>query len=161
MPDTTKFYEGADALGIHIDLEPTKGEKPTYLQTEGDPTYRRSVGQSIRRRYILWFCPKGGGFHGDQPYVGQWAPERIYNYQATNLKVAVRRKSNYYIIEARIPFFHVLRGFDPIKIKRHNRIGFNFVVYRSNDKAVHWGEGLPNAKSVTPSDLGMLILEAP
>ena len=161
VPDTTKFYEGADALGIHIDLEPTKGEKPTYLQTEGDPTYRRSVGQSIRRRYILWFCPKGGGFHGDQPYVGQWAPERIYNYQATNLKVAVRRKSNYYIIEARIPFFHVLRGFDPIKIKRHNRIGFNFVVYRSNDKAVHWGEGLPNAKSVTPSDLGMLILEAP
>jgi hypothetical protein len=44
VPDTTKFYEGADALGIHIDLEPTKGEKPTYLQTEGDPTYRRSVG---------------------------------------------------------------------------------------------------------------------
>ena len=161
VPDTTKFYEGADALGIHIDLEPTAGEKPTYLQTEGDPAYRRSVGQSNRRRYILWFCPKGGGFHGDQPYVGQWVPERIYNYQATNLKVAVRQKSNYYIIEARIPFFHVLRGFDPIKTKRHNRIGFNFVVYRSNDKAVHWAEGLPDVESVTPSDLGMLILEAP
>ena len=168
VPDTTKFYEGADALGIHIDLEPTEGEKPTYLQTDSDPAYRRSVGQPVRRRYILWFCPKGGGFHGEQPYVGQWTPERIYNYQATNLEVAVRHVrpikrglKNYYIIEARIPFFHVLRGFDPLKTKRHNRIGFNFVVYRSNDKAVHWAEGLPDAESVMPSDLGMLILEPP
>ena len=150
VPDVTQFYEGADALSIHIDLEPTAGEKPAYLQTESDPS-----------RYIFWICPKGAGFNGDQPYFGQWAPERIYNHQAKNLEVAVRQQADYYIIEARIPFFTVLRGFDPLKTKRHKRIGFNFVVHRSNDKAIHWAEPLSSAESVAPSDLGVLILEAP
>ncbi len=61
------------------------------------------------------------------------APERIYNYEAANLKVAVRKQSDYYVIEACIPFHPVLRGFDLLKTKRHNRIGFNIVIYRSND----------------------------
>ncbi|MCZ6681163.1 MAG: discoidin domain-containing protein [Candidatus Poribacteria bacterium] len=150
VPDVMEYYRGADALELHIDLQPDAVKKPSYLQTESNPN-----------RYIIWICPKGGGFHGDQPYVGQGAPEFIPNYQATNLSVAVRQRSDYYVIEARIPFFPVLRGFDPLKTRRHNRIGFNFVIHRSDDQAVYWAEPMPEAGPVFPSDLGLLILELP
>jgi len=150
VPDATQYYQGADALELHFNLQPSEGGKPTYLQTESEPN-----------RYIIWICPKGGGFGGDQPYVGQWVPERIYNYEATNLEVAVRLESNFYVIEARIPFFPVLRGFDPLKTKRNNRIGFNFVIHRSNDQPVYWAEPMPGTEPVPPSDLGTLFLESP
>ena len=102
VPDVIEYYRDADALELHIDLHPDAVKKPSYLQMEGDPN-----------RYVIWICPKGGGFHGDRPYIGQGAPEFIPNYQAANLDVAVRQQANYYIIEARIPFFPVLRGFHP------------------------------------------------
>ena len=150
VPDVIEYYRGADALELHIDLQPDAVEKPNYLQMEKDPN-----------RYVLWICPQGGGFHGDRPYIGQGAPEFIPNYQAANLDVAVRQRTNYYVIEARIPFFPVLHGFHPMKTRQHNRIGFNFVIYRSNNQAIYWAAQIPEAGSVFPSDLGMLILEAP
>ncbi len=150
VPDVIEYYRGADALELHIDLEPDAVKKPNYLQTEKDPN-----------RYVIWICPRGGGFHGDRPYIGQGAPEFIPNYQAANLDVAVRQRTNYYVIEARIPFFPVLRGFHPLKMSQQNRIGFNFVIHRSNNQAIYWAAQIPEAGSVFPSDLGMLILESP
>ena len=150
VPDVIEYYRDADALELHIDLQPDAVKKPNYLQMESDPN-----------RYVIWICPKGGGFHGDRPYIGQGAPEFIPNYQAANLDVAVRQQANYYIIEARIPFFPVLRGFHPLKTRQHNRIGFNFVIHRSNNQAIYWAAQMPEAGPVFPSDLGLLILEAP
>jgi hypothetical protein len=150
VPNALRYYEGADALEIHINIQPTGDSKPSYLQTGQDPN-----------RYILWICPKGAGFGGDQPYIGQWLPDRIYNYEARNLKAAVRQEANYYIIEARIPFYPVLGSFDPIKTKRHKRIGFNLVIHRSDDQRVYWARQTPGAETAAPSDLGVLILESP
>ena len=150
VPNALRYYEGADALEIHINIQPTGDSKPIYLQTGQDPN-----------RFILWICPIGAGFGGDQPYIGQWMPDRIYNYEARNLKAAVRQEANYYIIEARIPFYPVLGGFDPIKTKRHKRIGFNVVIHRSDDQRVYWAEQTPGSETTPPSDLGMLILEEP
>ena len=149
-PDPTKYYEDADALELHFDLHPGGGNKPAYLQTGNDPN-----------RFILWICPIGAGFDGDRPYIGQWTPEQIYNYEAKNFDVAVRQESNYYIIEARIPFFPVLRGFDPLKTRRYSRIGFNFVIHRSDDQAVYWASQIPGTDPTYPSNLGALILESP
>ena len=150
VPNALKYYEGADALEIHINIQPAGDSKPEYLETGKDPN-----------RYILWICPKGAGFGGDEPYIGQWLPDRIYNYEANNLKAAVRQESNYYIIEARIPFYPVLGSFDPIKTKRHKRIGFNLVIHRSDDQRVYWARQTTGTETATPSDLGMLILETP
>ena len=150
VPDVIEYYRDADALELHIDLQPDAIKKPNYLQMENDPN-----------RYVIWICPKGGGFHGDRPFIGQGAPEFIPNYQAANLDVAVRQQPNYYVIEARIPFFPVLRGFHPLKTRQHNRIGFNFVIHRSNSQAIYWASQIPEAGPVFPSDLGLLILESP
>ncbi len=148
VPNALTYYEGADALELHINLQPSGGSKPIYLQTVTDPN-----------QHIFWICPKGAGFDGNEPYIGQWVPERIYNYEARNLDAAVRWESGYYVIEARIPFYPVLGSFDPIKTKRHNRLGFNFVIHRSNDRRVYWTEQTQGIESVAPSNLGMLILE--
>ena len=150
VPDVIEYYRDADALELHIDLQPDAVKKPNYLEMENDPN-----------RYVIWICPKGGGFHGDRPYIGQGAPEFIPNYQAADLDVAVRQQPNYYVIEARIPFFPVLRGFHPLKTRQHNRIGFNFVIHRSNNQAIYWAAQMPEAGPVFPSDLGLLILESP
>ena len=150
VPNALRYYEGADALEIHINIQPAGDSKPTYLQTGGDPN-----------RYILWICPKGAGFGGDEPYIGQWLPDRIYNYEAKNLKAAVRQGANYYVIEARIPFYPVLGSFDPVKTKRHKRIGFNLVIHRSDDRRIYWAKQTSGAETAAPSDLGMLILEGP
>ena len=150
VPDVIEYYRGGDALELHLDLQPDSAKKPSYLQAERHPD-----------RYVIWICPKGGGFHGDRPYIGQGAPEFIPNYQAANLDVSVRQHANYYVIEARIPFFPVLRGFHPLKTKQHNRIGFNFVIHRSNNQAIYWVSQMPEAGPVFPSDLGLLILEPP
>ena len=150
VPDVIEYYRGADALELHIDLQPDSVKKPSYLETQNNPD-----------RHVIWICPKGGGFHGDRPYIGQGAPEFIPNYQAANLDVAVRQQANYYVIEARIPFFPVLRGFHPLKTKQQNRIGFNFVIHRSSNQAIYWASQIPEAVPVFPSDLGLLILESP
>ena len=50
VPNALKYYEGADALEIHINIQPAGDSKPSYLQTGQDPN-----------RYILWICPERGG----------------------------------------------------------------------------------------------------
>ena len=84
-----------------------------------------------------------------------------YYREADALELHINlQQTNYYVIEARIPFFPVLRGFHPLKTRQHNRIGFNFVIHRSNNQAIYWAAQIPEAGPVFPSDLGLLILES-
>ena len=68
-------------------------------------------------------------------------------------------RESYYTIEGRIPFFPLLPQFDPLKTKRNLRLGFNFVVYRSDDQAIQWANPIAGTESFFPSDLGLLVLD--
>ena len=146
--DPIRYYQGSDALELHIDLHPIHEHRPDYLDSQGDSD-----------RFIFWVCPKGGGFNGSRPYFGQSAPRLVPNYEAKGLQIAVTEQENYYMIEARLPFYPILKGFDPIKMKRNNKLGFNFIIHRSDERSVYWAEQMPNTESVPPSSLGLLILE--
>jgi hypothetical protein len=142
--DVSRWYEGSDAVEVHIDLSPSDETKPYYLRPRKSPS-----------RYILWFCPKGAGFEGNRSYAGQAAPNVIYKYNPP-ITVAVRFREKYYIMEISIPFKIVFPGFDPIKTRRIRKIGFNFKVYRSDLPPVWWVEP---EEGEAPSDLGTLYLE--
>ena len=175
VPDPIEYFQGADALELHLDLAPDAMEKPAYLQNRTwsslHSQVQAPVDQSAKTevsadsRYIFWFCPKGGGFKGQKPYMGQAQPKLIPNYQAKGLRFAVRQRESsgqdresYYTIEGRIPFFPLLPQFDPLKTKRNLRLGFNFVVYRSDDQAIQWANPIAGTESFFPSDLGLLVL---
>lgn len=142
--DVSRWYEGADAVEIHVDLNPSDEVKPYYLSS-----------QRRRSRYILWFCPKGGGFKGNEPYAGQAYPNVIYKYNPP-IRISVRFRERYYIMEVGIPFKIVFPGFDPIKTRRIRKIGFNFKIYRSDLPPVWWAKP---EEGVSPSDLGTLYLK--
>ncbi len=148
VDDPIRYYQGSDALELHIDLHPTHKNRPAYLNNQGDSD-----------QFIFWACPKGGGFDGNRPYFGQSAPNLIPNYEAKGLQIAATEQENYYTIEARLPFYPILKGFDPIKMKQNNKLGFNFIIHRSDERSVHWAEQMPNTELVPPSSLGLLILE--
>ena len=148
VDDPIRYYQGSDALELHIDLHPTHKNRPAYLNNQDDSD-----------QFIFWACPKGGGFDGNRPYFGQSAPNLIPNYEAKGLQIAATEQENYYTIEARLPFYPILKGFDPIKMKRNNKLGFNFIIHRSDERSVHWAEQMPNTELVPPSSLGLLILE--
>jgi hypothetical protein len=147
VPDPTQFWDGADALEIHIDIDPI-GEVSPYLQGLKKPSY-----------YFLWFCPKGAGTDGNLPYVGQNMPQTIYNYQA--IETAVRIFPNRYVLEARIPFDPVLGGFDPYKTSRADRVGFNYIIRRSNAPQLRWATSAESESNLPPSFFGTLILKQP
>ena len=176
VPDPIEYFQGADVLELHLDLAPDAVGKPAYLQNRIWPTLHSQVQSpvdqsaktavSVDNRYIFWFCPKGGGFEGQKPYMGQAQPKLIPNYQAKGLRMAVRQRESssqgresYYTIEGRIPFFPLLPQFDPLKTKRNLRLGFNFVVYRSDDQAIQWANPIAGTESFFPSDLGLLVLD--
>ena len=46
-----------------------------------------------------------------------------------------------------------------MKMKRNNKLGFNFIIHRSDERSVYWAEQIPNTELVPPSGLGLLILE--
>ena len=46
-----------------------------------------------------------------------------------------------------------------MKMKRNNKLGFNFIIHRSDEQSVYWAEQMPNTELVPPSSLGLLILE--
>ena len=148
VDDPIRYYQSSDALEIHINLHPTHENRPAYLGNQGDSD-----------QLIFWVCPKGGGFDGSRPYFGQSAPELVPNYEAKGLQIAATEQENYYTIEARLPFYPILKGFDPMKMKRNNKLGFNFIIHRSDEQSVYWAEQMPNTELVPPSSLGLLILE--
>jgi hypothetical protein len=147
VPDATQFWSGADALEIHIDTDPT-GEISSYLVGLKKPSY-----------YFFWLCPKGAGPDGSKPYVGQNMPETVYNYTAIQVAVKIFPGSRY-VLEAQIPFT-ALGGFDPYKTSESDRIGFNYIIRRSNAPQLRWALGANGETSLPPSYFGMLILEQP
>jgi len=171
VQDPLTYFRGSDALEIHLDLDPEKAKKPIYLQKQIAPinsfkNHNQTDNSNLSNRYIFWFCPKGGGFDGQKPYMGQAQPRQIPNYQANGLRFAVRYSQSldedntqpYYTIEGRIPFFPLLPQFDPLKTERNHRLGFNFVIYRSDDQSVQWAQPMTGVKTIFPSDLGLLVL---
>ena len=148
VPDATQFWDGADALEIHIDTDPTS-EISSYLRDLKKPSY-----------HFFWFCPKGAGPDGNRPYVGQNRPETVYNYTAIETAVKIFPGSRY-VLEARIPFNSALGGFDPYKTSKANRVGYNYIVRRSNAPQLRWAAGAEGEPSLPPSFFGTLILKQP
>ncbi|HIE29691.1 TPA: hypothetical protein EYP66_20675 [Candidatus Poribacteria bacterium] len=147
VPDPTKWYRGADALELHVDLQPTEYTRPTYLSTA-----------LKSQTYILWFCPEGGGLNGRDKYAGQARPKLIYNYSPP-IGMAFRPYDDYYTMEIAIPFGVVLGGFDPLKTRRKQLIGFNYIIHRSDAPPVQWAQPAKPGVSIPPSELGILILQ--
>ena len=147
VPDPTRWYTEADSLEVHIDLQLPEDTVPKYLTDEKRPN-----------TYILWFCPKGGGIQGQNKYAGQARPTLIHNY-APPIELVFRPYSDYYIMEIAIPFGIVLGGFDPLKTRRNDRIGFNYIIHRSDAPPVQWAQPAKEEAQTPPSALGILILE--
>ncbi|MFQ6039378.1 MAG: discoidin domain-containing protein [Candidatus Poribacteria bacterium] len=147
VPDPTKWYRGADALELHLDLQPTEYTRPAYLSTALKP-----------QTYILWFCPEGGGLDGREKYAGQAHPKLIYNYSPP-IAMAFRPYDDYYTMEIAIPFGVVLGGFDPLKTRRKQLIGFNYIIHRSDAPPVQWARPAKPGAPIPPSELGILILQ--
>ena len=146
-----KWWMDSDALELHISLSPIEDAAPAYIANgEG-------VNKS-RNYYILWFCPKGGGIDGKKDYAGQFRPEYRPNY-APPIDMAFLPFDGYYQLEIKIPFDSVLGGFDPMKSKRIDRIGFNYIVYRSDAPSVSWAIPEKADEKVMPGNLGVLYLK--
>jgi hypothetical protein len=144
VTDVTRWHEGSDALELHFDLD---------MDRQGNPAHLDGVAQPAE--YVFWICPTGGGANGDEAYIGRAQPSVIHNYGAVD--IAVRRGEGSYSLEARIPFHTALPGFDPITSARRDRVGFNYLLYRSAAPQVWW------APLATPADAaaqaGILYLE--
>ena len=148
VPDATKFWDSTDALEIHIDTDPTS-ETSAYLRGLKKPS-----------NYFFWFCPKGAGPDGNRPYVGQNMPETVYDYTAIETVVRIFPGSRY-VLEIRIPFDPVLGSFDPYKTSEADRIGFNYIIRRSNASQIRWALGTESEPNLPPSFFGTLILKQP
>ena len=153
VTDPIKWYEGGtDAIELHIDLNPDEVEKPSHLRKADE-----------ENEFVFWLCPKGGGFEGRIPYAGQDKPDSWPNYPHIEIgvKYHVEDPKPFYILEATIPFNLALKGFDPIKTTRIDKIGFNYVIYRSDAPIVQWAKPVEGSGPVQPSKLGTLYLERP
>ncbi|MBD3182955.1 hypothetical protein GF312_11740 [Candidatus Poribacteria bacterium] len=148
VPDPTRFWHGADALEIHIDTEPA-AEVSLYLQGLKKPS-----------TYFFWICPKGAGPDGNLPYVGQNLPETVYNFTEINTAVRILPGSRY-VLEAKIPFDTALGDFDPYKTSKADRVGFNYIIRRSNASQLRWAAGGESDPRLSPSFFGTLILRQP
>jgi len=144
VADVTRWHEGSDALELHFDLDMDRQRNPAHLDGAAEPT-----------EYVFWLCPTGGGITGDEPYVGRAQPAVIHNYSA--VEIAVRRDEASYSLEARIPFHTALPGFDPITSARRDRVGFNYLLYRSTAPQVWWAP--LSAPGDAASQAGILYLE--
>ncbi len=151
VEDPTRWYENADALEIHLDLEAADQERPSYIPSTSKP-------------YLFWFCPRGAGPDGQRAYAGRASPTRVWNY-APPLQIAKRFRSSYYVMEIAIPFAILEtsegQSFDPQKSSRFRRIGFNFIVYRSDGPQLQWAQAAGLEAVTPPSQLGTLYLREP
>ena len=104
---------------------------------------------------VFWICPRGGGSKGDQPYIGQALPRRVYNLSGGpwGIEVDVKTTEEYYTLEARLPYHSALGGFDPFISATRRALEFNFLLYRSDAAQVWWAEPLQRA-----SGAGVLYL---
>lgn len=145
VADVTRWHEAADALELHFDLD---------IDRQGAPAH---LGGGAPSEYVFWICPTGGGVTGDEPYVGRAQPTVAHNYGV--VEIAVLRSDEGYSLEARIPFHTALPGFDPITSARRDRLGFNYLLYRSTAPQVWWAPlGGP---SDSAGQAGILYLDRP
>ena len=141
VPDPIKYWENADALELFID---TKQVSETSKNQTSNINY-----------YALWFCPKGAGDDGSEPFVGQSTPKIIWNY--AEIEKAVQINPPGYILEVRIPFKSVLGGFDPYNTAEEDIMGFNYVIYRSNALKLQWAPTVKEEPKVPPCHFGTLV----
>jgi len=151
--DVARWWTDSDALEIHLFLSPIEDAAPAYIANGENSNKSRNY-------YILWFCPKGGGIDGKNDYAGQFLPEYRPNY-APPIDMAYLPFNGYYQMEIKIPFASVLGGFDPMKSTRIDRIGFNYIVYRSDAPSVSWAVPEKADEKVMPGNLGVLYLRRP
>jgi len=149
VPDVARWWMDSDALEIHIALSPIEDAAPAYISNGEAQNY-----------YILWFCPQGAGIDGKNDYAGQAQPEYRPNY-APPIDMAFLPFDGYYQLEIKIPFDSVLGGFDPMKSTRIDRIGFNYIVYRSDAPSVSWATPEKADEKIMPGKLGVLYLKRP
>ncbi|MEO2004844.1 MAG: sugar-binding protein, partial [Candidatus Poribacteria bacterium] len=145
VADVTRWHEGSDALELHIALDIDRQGSPAHL-----------LGSSASE-YVFWICPTGGGLAGDEPYVGRAQPSLAPNYGV--VEVAALRTGAGYSLEARIPFHTALPGFDPITSARRDRLGFNYLLYRSSAPQVWWSP--LNTPASQAGQAGILYLDRP
>ncbi len=142
VPDPIKYWNNADSIELFININPIRIEKASL--DKKPPSY-----------YVLWFCPKGAGSDGNEPFVGQSIPSIIWNHKEIEKSANIIPGSRY-IIEARIPF-KVFNNFDPSKTSEEDIIGFNYLIRRSNATTLQWAPIPKEAKDVQPSNFGTLI----
>ena len=75
------------------------------------------------------------------------------------MEVAALRTEAGYSLEARIPFHTALPGFDPITSARRDRLGFNYLLYRSSAPQVWWAP--LNTPASQAGQAGILYLDRP
>jgi len=143
VKDPVKYWEGTDALEIFIDTNPV-----SESNSDGNPKNNAVY-------YSLWFCPKGAGDDGSQPFVGQSTPKIIWNY--ADIEKAVQIMPFGYILEARIPFKIVLGGFDPYSTPEEDIMGFNYIIYRSNAPKLQWAPTVKEELKLPLCHFGTLV----
>ncbi|MDE0021194.1 MAG: hypothetical protein OXT69_07410 [Candidatus Poribacteria bacterium] len=145
VEDVTRWHIGSDAVELHLTPFQDEYDLPKHLSPTG-----AAPGAAF------WICPRGGGYSGEDPYIGQAAPRRVYNLSGgrSGFEAAVKTTDGYYTIEARLPYGAALGGFDPFTSAKRRKIGFNFLLYRSDAAQVWWAEPLRR-----PSGAGVLYLE--
>ncbi|MGQ9609249.1 MAG: hypothetical protein ACUVWN_08100 [bacterium] len=142
VPDAIKYWSNASAIELFINTNLTKTEL----------TGLRKRASSY---YVLWFCPKGAGSDGNEPFVGQSVPSIVWNYKEIERSVQIVPGERY-ILETKIPFT-VFGEFNPSKTIEENIIGFNYIVHRPNAPALLWAPIPKEVKNVQPSNFGTLI----
>jgi len=143
VKDPVKYWEGSDALEIFIDTQPVS-------EFSSDADQMKNIVY-----YDLWFCPKGAGDDGSQPFVGQSIPKIIWNY--SEIEKAIQIISSGYILEARIPFKTVLGGFDPYNTPEEDIMSFNYIIYRDNSPKLQWAPTVKEELNLPLCHFGTLV----
>jgi hypothetical protein len=140
VPDPVKYWENNDAIEIFIDINPVS----------------KSVDEKAKHNYYaFWFCPKGAGDDGKEPFVGESIPNVIWNHK--EIEKAVQIFPDRYIMEIQIPFKTVLGGFDPYQTLEEDIIGFNYIIHRSNAPKLIWAPTLKEEKELPPCHFGTIM----
>jgi hypothetical protein len=143
VKDPVKYWEGSDALEIFIDTNPVSESNP-------DTDQMKHIIY-----YALWFCPKGAGDDGSQPFVGQSVPKIIWNY--SEIERAVQIIPSGYILEIRIPFKTVLAGFDPYNTPEEDIMSFNYIIYRDDNPKLQWAPTVKEELNLPLCHFGTLV----
>ena len=153
VEDVTRWHIGSDAVELHIDTFPG-GLEGGRRGSSNLPAHLAGSGGVSGR--VFWLCPLGGGFTGGRPYIGQALPAQVYNISDRDFGVEIGAEASdgYYTLEARLPYHTALPGFDPFASEKRRRVGFNFLLYRSDAPRVWWAGPLRS-----PSSAGVLYLD--